>query len=86
MTATTNTTTDPVTLRIKKIMVDKLGLHESQLTDSAGFVYDLGVDSLDVMELQIELEKEFDITIPTEKAEKLATVGALIHYIKKATP
>ncbi len=66
-------------------MLYKLGLEEWQLKDDADFAGDLGIDSLDVMELQIELEKEFKITIPSEEAEKLTTVGALIRHIIQAT-
>ena len=68
-------------LKIKQVIVDKLGVDASVLVNKAAFADDLGVDSLDVFELIIELEREFDITIPTEEAEKLLTVGSVISYI-----
>jgi acyl carrier protein len=73
-----------ITQKVKEIMEYKLGLDHSQLLESASFVNDLGIDSLDVLELQMELEKEFNITIPPESAEKLFTVGAVIDYISLA--
>ena len=70
-------------LKIKRVIVDKLGVDESVLVNKASFADDLGVDSLDVFELIIELEKEFDITVPAEGAEKLLTVGSVISCISK---
>ncbi|MFL9483259.1 acyl carrier protein [Chitinophagaceae bacterium LWZ2-11] len=66
---------------IKQILTDKLGLDEKQLTDQASFTGNLGVDSLDVIEVIMEVEKEFDIKIPDEDAESLTTVGALVNYV-----
>ena len=68
--------------RVKAIIVDKLGVNESEVTPSATFAQDLGADSLDTVELIMEFEKEFNITIPDEEAEKIATVGNAIDYIE----
>ena len=68
--------------KIKKIIVDKLGVDESSVTDDASFTNDLGADSLDTVELIMEFEKEFDISIPDEDAEKIQTVGDVISYLQ----
>ena len=68
--------------KVKEIIVDKLGIEESELTDSASFTNDLGADSLDTVELIMEFEKEFNISIPDEDAEKISTVGDAIAYLK----
>ena len=68
--------------RIKEIIIDKLGIEESEITDSASFTNDLGADSLDTVELIMEFEKEFNVSIPDEDAEKIATVGDAISYLK----
>ncbi len=68
--------------RVKKIIVDKLGVEESQVTSEASFTTDLGADSLDTVELIMEFEKEFNIAIPDEQAEKIGTVGDAISYIE----
>ncbi len=70
--------------KIKEIIVDKLGIEESEITDSASFTNDLGADSLDTVELIMEFEKEFDIQIPDDQAEAIATVGDAISFIEKA--
>ena len=70
--------------RVKKIIVDKLGVEESQVTPEASFTTDLGADSLDTVELIMEFEKEFNINIPDEKAETIATVGDAIKYLEEA--
>jgi acyl carrier protein len=70
-----------IATKVKGILIEKLGLEESVITDQASFSNDLGVDSLDKIETLVELEKEFSIRIPDEDAEKLTTVGALINYI-----
>ena len=70
--------------RVKTIIVDKLGVDENQVTESAAFTTDIGADSLDTVELIMEFEKEFGVTIPDEDAEKIATVGDAINYIEKA--
>ena len=73
-----------VTDRVKAIIVDKLGVDEGQVTETASFTTDLGADSLDTVDLIMEFEKEFGVTIPDEDAEKIATVGDAINYIEKA--
>lgn len=69
--------------RVKKIIVDKLGVEESQVTSEASFTTDLGADSLDTVELIIEFEKEFNISIPDEQAETITTVGQAVEYLEK---
>ena len=69
--------------KIKEIIIDKLGIEESEITDSASFTNDLGADSLDTVELIMEFEKEFNISIPDEDAEKIGTVGQAISYLKE---
>ena len=73
-----------VTTKVKAIIVDKLGVDESEVTIAASFTDDLGADSLDTVELIMEFEKEFDIQIPDDKAEKIATVGDAISFIEAA--
>jgi acyl carrier protein len=68
--------------KVKKIIVDRLGVDESEVTSEASFTNDLGADSLDTVELIMEFEKEFDTTIPDEDAEKITTVGQAIEYIE----
>ena len=68
--------------RVKAIIVDKLGVDESEVKPEATFTNDLGADSLDTVELIMELEKEFNITIPDDQAEKIATVGDAIAYVE----
>ena len=70
--------------RVKAIIVDKLGVDESEVTNEASFTNDLGADSLDTVELIMEFEKEFDIQIPDDKAENIETVGDVIEYIGTA--
>lgn len=71
--------------KIKNIIVEKCGVDENTLTPEACFTSDLGLDSLDVIETFMTLEKEFGIKIPDETAEKLTTVGAVINYITEQT-
>ena len=71
--------------KVKKIVADKLGVDEAKVTEAAAFVNDLGADSLDVVEFVMEVEKEFDITIPDEEAAKLVTVGDAVRYIDEHT-
>ena len=73
-----------VTIKVKAIIVDKLGVDEAEVTTTASFTDDLGADSLDTVELIMEFEKEFDIQIPDDKAEKIATVGDAISFIESA--
>ena len=61
---------------------DRLGIEESEITDSASFTNDLGADSLDTVELIMEFEKEFNVSIPDEEAEKIQTVGDAVAYLK----
>ena len=68
--------------RVKKIVVEQLGVKEEEVTNSASFVDDLGADSLDTVELVMALEEEFECEIPDEEAEKISTVQAAIDYIK----
>lgn len=68
---------------VKDIIVEKLGVDESDVTPEASFTNDLGADSLDTVELIMEFEKEFDLTIPDEEAEKIATVGDAIDYLNE---
>ena len=68
--------------KVKSIIVDKLGVDEKEVTPTASFTNDLGADSLDTVELIMEFEKEFNIAIPDEQAEKIATVGDAISYIE----
>jgi acyl carrier protein len=67
--------------RVKAIIVDKLGVDESEVTPTASFTNDLGADSLDTVELIMELEKEFGMSIPDDQAEKIATVQDAVDYI-----
>ena len=71
-----------IATRVKTLIVEKLGVEESEVTPEASFTNDLGADSLDTVELIMELEKEFDISIPDEQAEKIQTVGQAIEYIE----
>ena len=68
--------------RVVSIIVDKLGVDENEVTAEARFTNDLGADSLDTVELIMEFEKEFNIAIPDDQAEKIATVGDAIKYIE----
>ena len=67
--------------RVKKIIAEQLGVEESQVTNEKAFVADLGADSLDTVELIMEFEKEFNIAIPDDQAEKISTVGQAVDYI-----
>jgi len=69
--------------KVKEIIVDKLGVDMSEVNEEAHFVNDLGADSLDTVELIMEFEKEFDISIPDEDAEKIQTVGDAIKYVEE---
>lgn len=69
--------------KVKAIIVDKLGVDEAEVTSEASFTNDLGADSLDTVELIMEFEKEFDIQIPDDQAEAIATVGDAISFIEK---
>lgn len=71
-----------VASKVKAIIVDKLGVEESEVTPQASFTNDLGADSLDTVELIMEFEKEFGISIPDEQAEKIGTVGDAVSHIE----
>ncbi len=68
--------------KVKKIVAEKLNVKEDTISETSTFVNDLGADSLDVVEFVMEVEKEFDITIPDEEAAKLNTVGDAVKYIE----
>ena len=68
--------------QIKEAIVEKLGVEESKVTNSASFINDLGADSLDTVELIMEFENRFNIQIPDEDQEKISTVGDAINYVK----
>ncbi|MBQ0055055.1 MAG: acyl carrier protein [Synergistaceae bacterium] len=68
--------------KLKEIVMDRLNVEEDQIKPEASFVEDLGADSLDIVELIMGIEEEFDIEIPDEDAEKLTTVGEATNYIK----
>jgi acyl carrier protein len=68
---------------VKAIIVDKLGVDEGEVSPEASFTNDLGADSLDTVELIMEFEKEFNISIPDEEAEKIATVGDAVDFLEK---
>lgn len=71
--------------RVKKVVVTQLEVSEDEVTPTASFVDDLGADSLDVVELVMGLEEEFDVEIPDEDAEKIATVGDAVTYVDSKT-
>ena len=71
-----------ISKKVISIIVDKLGVDEKEVTPTASFTNDLGADSLDTVELIMEFEKEFNIAIPDDQAEKIATVGDAISYIE----
>ena len=70
-------------IKVAEIMVNKLGLSESEITEDANFIKDLGIDSLDYAELTMEFEQAFDIRIPDNDAAQLATINQAVDYIKK---
>ena len=74
-----------VEAKVKDIIVNKLGVEPSQITPEASFTNDLGADSLDTVELVMEFEKEFNLNIPDEDAEKISTVGDAVKYLSSKT-
>ena len=72
-----------ISSKVKAIIVDKLVIDESEVTNNSNFMSDLGADSLDTVELIMEFEKEFDLQIPDDDAEKITTVGEAIKYIEE---
>jgi len=77
------TTMSDIATKVKKIIVDKLGVDEAEVTNEASFTNDLGADSLDTVELIMEFEKEFNISIPDEQAETITTVGQAVTYLEE---
>jgi acyl carrier protein len=77
--------TDEIFDAVKSIIVEQLGVSEASVTTDASFIDDLGADSLDIVELVMALEEEFDIEIPDADAEKVVTVGDVVEYIKENT-
>lgn len=73
---------EEVLAKLKEIVTDRLNVEEDQIKPEASFVEDLGADSLDIVELIMGIEEEFDIEIPDEDAEKLTTVGSAMNYVK----
>ncbi len=73
---------NPISEKVTSIIVEKLGVEESDVVSDASFTNDLGADSLDTVELIMEFEKEFDITISDEDAETIATVGDAVRYLE----
>ena len=71
-----------IATRVKKIIVDKLGVDEAEVTPEASFTNDLGADSLDIVELVMGFESAFQVSIPDEDAEKIGTVGDAVSYLK----
>ena len=69
--------------RVKQIIVEKLGVEESEVTSEASFTNDLGADSLDTVELIMEFEKEFNLSIPDDQAENIGTVGQAVSYLEE---
>ena len=73
-----------ISSRVQAIIVDTLGVDENEVVPTASFTNDLGADSLDTVELIMEFEREFDIQIPDDQAEKIETVGQAVQYIESA--
>lgn len=71
--------------RVTQIIIDKLGVDGAEITNEASFTNDLGADSLDTVELIMEFEKEFEVAIPDEEAEKIQTVGEAVSYLENNT-
>ncbi len=69
--------------KVKNIIIEKLGVEDSEVTPEASFTNDLGADSLDTVELIMEFEKEFNLSIPDDQAENIATVGQAISYLEE---
>ena len=79
----TSCTMSEIEQKVKSIIVDKLGVEESEVTPEASFTNDLGADSLDTVELIMEFEKEFNISIPDDQAENISTVGQAVAYLEQ---
>ncbi|MBO9637138.1 acyl carrier protein [Siphonobacter aquaeclarae] len=72
-----------ISAKVKQIIIDKLGVEESEVTPEASFTNDLGADSLDTVELIMEFEKEFNVSIPDDQAETITTVGQAVAYLEE---
>lgn len=72
-----------ISSKVKAIIVEKLGVEDAEVTNESSFTNDLGADSLDTVELIMEFEKEFNVSIPDEEAENIQTVGQAIEYLDK---
>jgi acyl carrier protein len=72
-----------ISAKVKAIIVEKLGVEESEVTPEASFTNDLGADSLDTVELIMEFEKEFNVSIPDDQAENIQTVGQAVAYLEE---
>ena len=70
--------------KVKQIIIDKLGVDESEVSNEASFTNDLGADSLDTVELIMEFEREFDVSIPDDQAENIQTVGQAVEFLTEA--
>ena len=79
----TTTKMSEIASKVKKIIVEKLGVDESEVTTEASFTNDLGADSLDTVELIMEFEKEFNVSIPDDQAENIQTVGQAVTYLEE---
>jgi acyl carrier protein len=73
--------TSPIELKVKSIIADQLGVGEDEIKPDSSFIEDLGADSLDIVELVMAMEEEFEVEIPDEEAENIKTVGDAINYI-----
>ncbi len=76
-------TTEEILEKVKELIVERLGVDDDEVTEEARFIDDLGADSLDIVELIMDLESEFDIEIPDEDAEGITTVSDAVDYIEK---
>lgn len=86
MTMAGTTTTGNTEERVRNIICDQLAVEPEKVTTTASFIDDLGADSLDIVELVMTMEEEFDMEIPDEEAEKLRTVGDVVKYIATKAP
>ena len=76
-------TTEEIMEKVKELVAERLGVDDDEVTEDAKFIDDLGADSLDIVELIMDLESEFDLEIPDESAEEITTVGDAVEYIEK---
>ncbi len=76
-------TTEEIMEKVRELVAERLGVDDDEVTEDAKFIDDLGADSLDIVELIMDLESEFDLEIPDESAEEITTVGDAVEYIEK---